>query len=53
MQCITKRSIAQLAQVRLHALIVVSVVVLAVMGPMPDSQAGWIHLSTPGGGGRT
>ena len=42
MQYITKRSIVQLVWVRLHALVVLSILVLALMGHMPDSQAGWI-----------
>ncbi len=42
MQCTTKLSIVQLARVRLHALVVFSILVLALMGRMPDSQAGWI-----------
>jgi transposase-like protein len=42
MQYITKRSIVQLVRVRLHVLVVFSIVVLALMGHMPDSQAGWI-----------
>jgi len=40
--CTTKRSIVQLVQVRLHALVVLSILVLAVAGHMPESQAGWI-----------
>jgi len=40
--CTTKRSIVQLVQVRLHALVVLSILVLAVLGHMPESQAGWI-----------
>lgn len=42
MQYTTKRSIVHLAQVRLHALVVLSILVLALTGRMPDSQAGWI-----------
>jgi transposase-like protein len=42
MQCTTKLSIVQLARVRLHALVVFSILVLALMGRMPDSEAGWI-----------
>jgi len=38
----TKRSIVQLAQVRLHALVVLSLLVLAMVSRMPDSQAGWV-----------
>ena len=38
----TKVQIAQLARVRLHRLVVLSVVVLALIGQVPDSQAGWI-----------
>ena len=39
---ITKRSIVQLDRVRLHTLVVFSVCVLALLGHMLDSQAGWI-----------
>ena len=42
MKCITKRTIVQLAQVRLHVLVVLSILVLALRGCMPDSQGGWI-----------
>jgi transposase-like protein len=42
MQCTTKLSNVQLVQVRLHALVVFSILVLALMGRMPDSQGGWI-----------
>ena len=42
MKSITKRQIVQLAQVRLHALMVLSILALALAGRMPDSQAGWI-----------
>jgi len=42
MQSTTKRRIVQLAQVRLHALVVLSILVLALVGQMPDSEAGWI-----------
>ncbi len=42
MQYSTKHLLVQLARVRLHALVVLSIVVLAVTGHMPDSQAGWI-----------
>ena len=42
MQCTTKRWIVQLALVRLHALVVLSILLLALLGRMPDSQAGWI-----------
>ena len=42
MQYITKRSIVQLVRVRLHVLVVFSIVVLALMGHMLDSQVGWI-----------
>ena len=42
MQFSTKRAIVQLAQIRLHALVVLSILVLALLGRMPDSQAGWI-----------
>ena len=40
--CTTKLPIVQLARVRLHALVVFSILVLALMGGMPDSEAGWI-----------
>ena len=42
MQCSIKRRIVQLAQVRLHALVVLSLLVLAIAGRVPDSQGGWI-----------
>jgi len=42
MRCITKPSILQLVQLRLHALVVLSILVLAVLGQMPESQAGWL-----------
>ena len=42
MHCTTKLPIVQLARVRLHALVVFSILVLALMGGMPDSEAGWI-----------
>jgi len=42
MQYITKCAIVQLVRVRVHALVVLSVLVLALLGRMPDSQAGWI-----------
>ena len=42
MHCTTKRSIVQLVQVRLHVLVVLSILVLAVAGHMPESQAGWL-----------
>jgi len=42
MQCNAKRSIGQLVRDRVHALVVLSLLVLAVVGRMPDSQAGWI-----------
>ena len=42
MQCSIKRRIIQLAQVRLHVLVVLSLLVLAVVGRMPDSQGGWL-----------
>ena len=42
MQFTTKRSIVQLAQVRVHTVVVLSILVLALLGRMSDSQAGWI-----------
>ncbi|MFQ6016538.1 MAG: hypothetical protein ACE5NP_13980, partial [Anaerolineae bacterium] len=42
MKYITKLPILQLLQLRLHALVVLSIIVLAVLGHMPESQAGWI-----------
>ncbi len=42
MQYTTKLSIVQLARIRLHALVVLSILVLAAVGCLPDSQAGWI-----------
>jgi transposase-like protein len=42
MQFTTKLPIDQLARVRMHALVVFSIVVLAVVRHMPDSQAGWV-----------
>ncbi|MFQ5341956.1 MAG: hypothetical protein ACE5F6_10470 [Anaerolineae bacterium] len=42
MQFSTKRAIVQLAKARLHALVVLSILVLALLGRMPESQAGWI-----------
>ncbi|MBC7084626.1 MAG: transposase [Firmicutes bacterium] len=42
MQCITKVSIGQVFSVRLHVLVVLSVLVLTLAGRMPGSQAGWI-----------
>ena len=42
MQFSTKRAIVQLAQARVHAVVVLSIVVLALLGRMPESQAGWI-----------
>jgi len=42
MQYITKCAIVQLVRVRGHALVVLSVLVLALLARMPDSQAGWI-----------
>jgi hypothetical protein len=38
MQCSIKRRIIQLAAVRLHVLLVLSLLVLAMMGCVPDSQ---------------
>jgi len=40
MQCITKVSIDQLFPVHLHVLVVLSVLVLALAGRVPGSQAG-------------
>jgi transposase-like protein len=42
MQCSIKRRIIQLALVRLHALVVLSLLVLAMVGRVPDSQGGWL-----------
>jgi len=42
MQFSIKRRIVQLVQGRLHALVVFSLLVLAIVGRVPDSQAGWI-----------
>ena len=42
MQFSTKRQIVQLVPVRVHALVVLSILVLALTGRMPDSQAGWV-----------
>jgi len=42
MQYTTKCSIVQLARVRVHVLVVLSVLALAVVSDMPDTQAGWI-----------
>jgi len=42
MQCSIKRRIIQLAAVRLHVLVVLSLLVLAIVGRVPDSQGGWI-----------
>ena len=42
MHCSTKLPIVQLARVRLYALVVLSILVLALMGDMPDGEAGWI-----------
>jgi transposase-like protein len=41
MQFTTKRSIVQLAQVRVHTVVVLSIVVLALLGRISESQAGW------------
>lgn len=38
----TKRGWAQVVQVRVHLLVVVSCLVLAVLGRMPDSSGGWV-----------
>lgn len=42
MQFTTKRSIVQLAQVRVHTVVVLSILVLALLGRMSDTQAGWV-----------
>jgi hypothetical protein len=42
MQCSIKRRIIQLAPVRLHVLVVLSLLVLAMVGRVPDSQGGWL-----------
>ena len=42
MQCSIKRRIVQLAEVRLQALVVLSLLVLAMVGRVPDSEGGWI-----------
>jgi transposase-like protein len=42
MQCSIKRRIIQLVQVRLHVLVIFSVLVLVLAGRVPDSQGGWI-----------
>ena len=42
MQCSIKRRIIQLAQVRLHVLVILSLLVLAMVGRVPDSQGGWL-----------
>jgi transposase-like protein len=42
MDCTTKFPIVQLIRIRLHALVVLSILVLAVVGRMPNSQAGWV-----------
>jgi len=42
MQCSTKRAIVQRAKARVHALVVLSILVLALLGRMPESQAGWL-----------
>jgi transposase-like protein len=42
MQFTTKRSIVQVAEVRVHIAVVLSILVLALLGRMLDSQAGWI-----------
>ena len=42
MECTTKRPIVQLAEVRLHILVLLSVLVLALLGRVPDGQAGWV-----------
>ncbi|NIO70577.1 MAG: transposase [Anaerolineae bacterium] len=42
MQCSIKRRIIQLAPVRLHVLVVLSLLVLAMVGRVPDSEGGWL-----------
>jgi hypothetical protein len=42
MQCSIKRRIIQLVQVRLHVLVVLSLLVLAMVGRVPDSEGGWL-----------
>ncbi len=42
MECTTKRPIIQLAEVRLHILVLLSVLILALLGRVPDGQAGWV-----------
>ena len=42
MESITKFSLRQLVAVRLHILVVLSILVLALGGHMPDSEAGWV-----------
>jgi transposase-like protein len=42
MQCGIKRRIIQLVQVRLHVLVVLSLLVLGMVGRVPDSQGGWL-----------
>ena len=42
MQFTKKCSIVQVARVRVHALVVFSLLMLAVVSRMPDSQAGWV-----------
>jgi hypothetical protein len=47
MQCSIKRRIIQLAAVRLHVLLVLSLLVLAMVGRVPDSQGGWLTCPPP------
>ena len=42
MQCSIKRRIIQLAPVRLYVLVVLSLLVLAMVGRVPDSEGGWL-----------
>jgi len=42
MQCSIKRRIIQLAQVQPHVLVVLSLLVLAMVGRVSDSQGGWL-----------
>jgi hypothetical protein len=47
MQCSIKRRMIQLAAVCLHVLVVLSLLILAMGGRVPDSQGGLAHLSPP------
>ena len=37
-----QRWVVQLVGLRVHALVVLGILVLALVGPLPDSQAGWV-----------